>query len=707
MWRNLKIRFKLLLGFGLVLLVFMAAIIVTLRDLRTVKANSELMAMGIVPSMMLTDTFERETNGLFLLARLMEYSESEQVTEELRRAQGSVQNAMEELRRFDEDCSNIEALQYEIDKVFPLYGAYSQMLGKTVEAFAKKTVLYEAAVRAGEEMSLTLASLADMMQTAAGETDTRSSASEVFEQWAEVFRATSLVREKSTKLRLALTRTIGAGDVQGLKAIIAMSSSLTDDTRALTANIRSSNIKDAVAQAVEVITRYRAALEAFETAFLELEKFHEERNFVRTTFLDESSTASKLSQESVKNLSIDSISDLGKSIAILILSAAAAVVLGILVALFISRSISAPLGAIVNLAGRAGDGDLTIGKEDFGRVGGDELGMLVDALSGMISSQEDGMRRVVAVARDLSGGASSLSSISDETNSSMEEVKVSIEQVSKLSEVNGAALEQCNAGVQEMSAGAETVAQSATDSADFISHTTEVSNRAIEKMNEVIEGLHSVARNAKENESKIRMLVTSVENVSSFVSMITGIADQTNLLALNAAIEAARAGEVGRGFAVVAEEVRKLAEESARAAQNVDGIIVNLQEGAREAIESTVKSGELLKDNLTSAEGAQTELNGALKEMRKANDSIQNIAAVAEEQAASSREMSTAIDSATKSTMEVIETFTNIRRTSDETVQTARRVAEHARDMRDHATTLANVLSHFKLHEKPLALEGN
>jgi methyl-accepting chemotaxis protein len=153
----------------------------------------------------------------------------------------------------------------------------------------------------------------------------------------------------------------------------------------------------------------------------------------------------------------------------------------------------------------------------------------------------------------------------------------------------------------------------------------------VETVNNVIKGMQNVDKNAKESESKTLELVESVKNISNFVSVITGIAAQTNLLALNAAIEAARAGDVGRGFAVVAEEVRKLAEESARTAQNVKGIITELQAGAQKNIEATTEAGRMLAETLTQAEQAQEELHDALEQMNKANDSIQNIAAVAEE----------------------------------------------------------------------------
>jgi len=399
----------------------------------------------------------------------------------------------------------------------------------------------------------------------------------------------------------------------------------------------------------------------------------------------------------VKNLSESSVGYLENVITMLFVSTAISIILGILVIIVITLSISRPLNTIVGLAKRAEEGDLTIKEADFGYDGKDEMGSMVLAIANMVEAQSSALTQVVGIAGNLSDGAGDLSAISEETNASMEEIRASVAQVSVLSESNGSALEQSNAGVEEMSAGADTVARSATDSAAFISQTTDASNKAIQTVRGVIEEMRDVDVNARKSEEKTRQLVSSVDNVSSFVSVITGIADQTNLLALNAAIEAARAGEVGRGFAVVAEEVRKLAEESAHAAQNVNGIIQELQGGAHESIKATTEAGRLITLILEHAGGALDELNGALDQINKANDSIQNIAAIAEEQAASSKEVAQAIDSATKSSVEMIGTVTSIRRATDETAQATEGVAKQAENMMGYARDLTEILSYFKL----------
>ncbi|MDR0651893.1 MAG: methyl-accepting chemotaxis protein, partial [Synergistaceae bacterium] len=514
-----------------------------------------------------------------------------------------------------------------------------------------------------------------------------------------VLDSAQVVRTDILLLRYTILRNITNNDVETLRS--SVTKTLEDVEKTL------QHLRDTASQPrfqaetsalLSEISEYKKFLFAFVEDFNALQKIHADRMPVMQSLNTASSVATKIGQDHVAEFAKTTLDSLTTCVTLLISAAAAAILLGIVIAFLLSFSITKPLSTIVALTQRAEEGDLTIVKKDFRYEGKDELGTLAHALSDMIRSQEETLTQVVSVAENLASGANNLSTISEETNASMEEIKASVDQVSSLSESNGAALQECNAGVEEMSAGADTVAQSATDSAAFIAHTTEVSSRAIQMVNNVIHGIHNVDTNSKESENKIRQLVLSVENVSGFVSVITGIADQTNLLALNAAIEAARAGEVGRGFAVVAEEVRKLAEESARAAQSVNSTISELQNGAQESIKATTEAGRALVETIAQAEQAQAELDSTMKEMNRANDSIQNIAAVAEEQAASSKEVATAIDNATKSTMEMVETISTIHHASEETARAAQSVAEQSEAMSSYAQALMDALSRFKLN---------
>ena len=205
---------------------------------------------------------------------------------------------------------------------------------------------------------------------------------------------------------------------------------------------------------------------------------------------------------------------------------------------------------------------------------------------------------------------------------------------------------------------------------------------------------------------KLQGLVDAVDKISEFIGVITSIADQTNLLALNAAIEAARAGEAGRGFAVVAESVRKLAEESGRAADSVRGLMGTLLDGARDTKAASDETAALLVQTVEKASGAKDALNDAMSQIDKANDRIQNIAAVAEEQAASSREIATGIDNVTKSSMEILEHLEGIKSSMDETAIVAARAAKISDDQSQLAQNLREALSMFKVESDNAAAKG-
>ena len=373
------------------------------------------------------------------------------------------------------------------------------------------------------------------------------------------------------------------------------------------------------------------------------------------------------------------------------------VVVGLLIAFLISRMITKPLSLLVSVAERAGDGDLTLTRADLGEERNDELGKLSDALIEMVGAQRRTITEAMEIAERSAESADTMRTSSSQSSESIVNAKQAIESVVALCESNSSSLQESNAGTEEMSAASMTAAQAATDCAEFISQTTVVSGQAVEMVQEMIQDMGLLFKKSQESGERLHELVESVGQISGFVGVITSIADQTNLLALNAAIEAARAGEAGRGFAVVAEEVRKLAEDSGQAANNIRGLITTLQTGAGETMNSSTESSELLTRTTEKADKAKESLNEAMGQIDKANDRIQNIAAVAEEQAASSREIATGIDAATKSTVDMLQNMEMIQNSSNKTAKVAEDVAKQADDLAVLADRLKGALSRFKV----------
>ena len=239
--------------------------------------------------------------------------------------------------------------------------------------------------------------------------------------------------------------------------------------------------------------------------------------------------------------------------------AAVFLVLGVLINLLFSRTISKQIVKGVAFSQQVASGDLTQQLEVKPK---DEPGMLAQALNGM-SSNLKGMvsaiqesaeqvsassEEISASAQKLAEGAQSQASTLEETSASVEELTSSVEQVAEHAQSQAAAVEQGTSSMTQVRNSIEEVSKNLSEIATLATQSVDKAVEGAKAVDQVVESINHISE--------------SGDKIGGIVNVIADIADQTNLLALNASIEAARAGEHGRGFAVVADEVSKLADRS-------------------------------------------------------------------------------------------------------------------------------------------------
>ena len=378
-------------------------------------------------------------------------------------------------------------------------------------------------------------------------------------------------------------------------------------------------------------------------------------------------------------------------------TAGVVLILGMILLLIVTKRIVAPIDGVIGVLGRVHDGDLTMSRDDLGTSGIREIAAMEDAISGLIDGQRDILRSFGKESEESLRRAKSLSDDSAEMASAMRDVETLMQQVSKLSAENRSALETAQMGVQEISASAGNAASSAASGAESTSRTTEGSRRAVGQMDGLISMIREVGKKSGETTESMNKVSESVESISEFIGTITGIADQTNLLALNAAIEAARAGEAGRGFAVVAEEVRKLAEESNRAAREVQNIIANLQASTGASIASMKEVDTIVESTVSGSQETQRRLKDTLNEIALINDVMQNTAAVSEEQAAASQELTDGISNVSSATEAVYKAVNDVEKDFVRSSKASERVAEAAADMKQEAEKLLLSMKRYRI----------
>ncbi len=243
-----------------------------------------------------------------------------------------------------------------------------------------------------------------------------------------------------------------------------------------------------------------------------------------------------------------------------------AVGLTVLAAYSVLQAVERPLGRIVLAAERFGSGDLrpvTVGRMPR------EMQVLAHAMRGMGDRLRTIVADVVGNADRIANSASDLSAVSEELAASAGEVASSMVDMAAGADRQRVGLDEVGSGLTTLGEAAAGMADEAARVATLAEAIRAVAGRhqgAVATASGVLLGIREVVETTSRQVSE---LATQTAAVDDFVDLIRRISSQTNLLALNAAIEAARAGEHGRGFAVVAEEVRQLADESARAAADV------------------------------------------------------------------------------------------------------------------------------------------
>jgi methyl-accepting chemotaxis protein len=294
------------------------------------------------------------------------------------------------------------------------------------------------------------------------------------------------------------------------------------------------------------------------------------------------------------------------------------IVVGTVVGAFTLRWVEGPLERLVTAAERFGSGDLR--PVTTGRMPR-EFQVLADAMRQMGERLRSIVSEVVGSADKIAASASDLSAVSEELAASSSQVSSAMLEISGGAEQQRNELNATQAGLEQQRRATAEMADAASRVARLGEEIRTVADRHRNDVAAAGSTLLDVREVVRTTATEVTQLAQQSAAIDDFVDLIKRISSQTNLLALNAAIEAARAGEHGRGFAVVAEEVRQLADESARAAEDVARTTRVIREQVEE-VSATMAVGQAKVRGIESvAAGAArglTEIVAAVEQVEQA-----------------------------------------------------------------------------------------
>jgi methyl-accepting chemotaxis protein len=300
-----------------------------------------------------------------------------------------------------------------------------------------------------------------------------------------------------------------------------------------------------------------------------------------------------------------------------------ALVISILVTFWITGSITKPINEAVEAATKIAVGDLTVLIEETGKS---ETGLLLSAMKSMA----DKLKGVVS---DIKQASASVASGSEQLSASSEEITRTMTDQSNRSAQIAASAEEMSQTVIDIARNAAEIANSSSETARIAKKGEEVVNKSVVESKTIVETVSNSA-------IVMQSLGEKSKQIGEIIAVINDIADQTNLLALNAAIEAARAGEQGRGFAVVADEVRKLAERTAKATSEISQMIGSIQGEVFKAVEAMNHTNEKVNVGLQYSVEAGEQLKAIVQSVTSLQMMVQQIASATEEMSTTSEAIS-------------------------------------------------------------------
>ena len=352
------------------------------------------------------------------------------------------------------------------------------------------------------------------------------------------------------------------------------------------------------------------------------------------------------------------------------------------------NSIRDALNIMVHVCDKLSSGNFIVRTEPSQRK--DELGDVHRALYDMTLKIGDLLKEVSKTTEQMAAASQQLNSSSMESANAATSVAQSVADAAAVVVQQQTAVTNGTDSVASISQSVKSISQETEEvsqEADQAAKKAEAGNLVVEKS---VNQIHSVEEKVRTTAQLVDELGARSQEIGAIVDTISDLAGQTNLLALNAAIEAARAGEQGRGFAVVAEEVRKLAEQSATAAQQIADLIGRIQDDTSKAVASMDSDRQAVVQGAESVEGLRQvfeEINGLVIDVAgkiesmsdsiqhvadqsseitnhmeqidtgaaKVADNMQSISAATEEQSASAQEIASASDSLARQAQDVQE----------------------------------------------------
>ena len=380
---------------------------------------------------------------------------------------------------------------------------------------------------------------------------------------------------------------------------------------------------------------------------------------------------------------------------VLIYIAIASTLLGMVIILLFSKHISRPISIIKGNLEELSRGNLTL--KEIHIKNQDETGILANSFNAMLANLQTLIKTIHESARMVREYASLLSSNTGTTLEAINEVAVAMQDVSNAVTIEASNTDRAVEEIDKLANNINSLSETANTMYQTAHETQELNDNGLLTVDKLMDITHKNNLTSQEISDVIYKVSDSTQKINLITQTITQIASQTNLLALNASIEAARAGEAGKGFSVVAEEIRKLAEQSSHAVDEIKEIINGIQMYS----DTSVKTMEIVKD------GTREQNDAVIKTKEsfvKISNSLKSLGLLVDKVDLSSKNMNegkeqivSLIKTISTTTEEINAQAEEVTASTEEEVSQVQEISGHADKLKQLAKNLTDTIKQFQI----------
>jgi methyl-accepting chemotaxis protein len=388
---------------------------------------------------------------------------------------------------------------------------------------------------------------------------------------------------------------------------------------------------------------------------------------------------------------IDSLSDTNRIFVLLLIGILSVT---FLVIFWIVRGIRKPLRTLKEKVRTMAELDLTV---DFTTKAKDEISLAENELKHIVTAFQGTLRGISGASNSLGNASRELRVLAEESSKgSLKVLEKNMAVVDSIRTVSNS-ISDATQIIRTISDSTKEVSQLSLTLSKESVDAAKQTHQGSETVEEIARMAVKTHENTALTSTRVAALTEKTKNVGDILDTISNISEQTNLLALNAAIEAARAGEAGKGFAVVADEIRKLAEESKKATQDISKILGEIESSVLEANEATQVTVEFVEEFSRKTTEIQKQFGQILEKFNKISSITQKTASVTKEQSDESGDIAVKMENHAKSLTNVSKDIGSMVEQTRNQNATAENVLHSSEVLLNLSDTLKREVDRFKI----------